>query len=453
MVTDAAQPDSYSRTGSRGTVAILRRRGIASLLGLLIVASTTTVATPISPAAAAAAAADEHKQRVIVQLSHPSSLDQAVTEERQRGGRIRHTYRHVLTGFAADLAPERISALRKDPRVKAVSLDQRTQIAGVQPAPPWGLDRIDQREALLDDSYSYDSSGVGATVYVVDSGVRMDHADFEGRVRSGYDFVDGDANATDCNGHGTHVAGTVGGAKYGVAKQVEMVSLRVFDCGGSGWSTDTIAAFDWVVSHKQGPAVINFSGGGGAYAPMDEAAARTSAAGVPTVVAAGNDSDDACLTSPARAPAAITVGATAQGDYRAGFSNYGPCLDLFAPGASVLSSTMGSDTSSGYMSGTSMATPHVAGAVARYLQSHPTATAAETTAALQTVATPDVVADSLSGNDGLLYVPPPPAATPPGPPTGVSATVQDRTATVSWAPPASDGGSAGTGCGSLLPRT
>ncbi len=413
--------------------------------GLVLVAALTAISLPVAAPAAAAAGAED-KQRVLVQVEQPGDVDDAVAQERAKGGILRHTYRRVLHGFAADLAPGRIAALRKDPRIKAVTPDQVTTAADAALAPPWGLDRIDQRTAAVDGSYTYDSTGAGVTVFVVDSGIRSSHTDFGGRVVSGHDFVDGDADASDCNGHGTHVAGTIGGAVHGVSKQVRLVSLRVWGCDGRGWMTDAIAAFDWAVAHKQGPAVINFSGGGEAYAAMDEATARASAAGIATVVAAGNDGADACSTSPARAPAAITVAAVQQGDSRAGYSNYGSCVDIFAPGSSVLSSTVDSDTSSGHLSGTSMATPHVTGVVAGHLQTHPSATAQQVWAAVNAAATPGAVTDARSEQAGLLYDAPA-APTVPLAPAGVTAATGAAagTATVSWSPPASDGGAAVTG--------
>jgi hypothetical protein len=304
------------------------------------------------------------------------------------------------------------------------------------------LDRIDQKARPLDGTYSYGTTGSGVTVYVVDSGVRMTHSEFGGRATSGYDFVDSDTDASDCAGHGTHVAGTVGGAKYGVAKSVRLVSLRVFGCGGSGLWSDTIAAFDWVVTNHSGPAVVNYSGGGSSYQLVDDAVTRMTAAGVPVVVAAGNNDVDACTFSPAETPSAITVAATDSGDVRAGFSDYGPCVDLFAPGVNVLSSLMDSDTSSGYMSGTSMATPHVTGAVARYLQSNPSATVSQVTAAVLSAATQGVVADAQSANSGLLYVAPP---TIPAAPSSVRATAGNASASISWTAPSNDGGSPITG--------
>ena len=279
-------------------------------------------------------------------------------------------------------------------------------VDAVQTDPTWGLDRIDQR-AGYDGTYSYDTTGAGVTVYVIDSGIRLDHDQFAGRARSGWDWVDGDANASDCDGHGTHVAGTIGGRTYGVAKGVHLVSLRVFDCVGNGWGSDVIAAFDHVAVNRTGPAVVNYSGGGPANSAMDAAAARTVASGVPLVAAAGNESTDACTRSPGRTASAITVAASSRSDTRAAFSNYGSCVDLFAPGVGVLSSYVSSATDTEVLDGTSMATPHVTGAVARYLQTDPTAPPSTVAAALASAATPGVVIDGRSPRNDLLHVAPP----------------------------------------------
>lgn len=372
----------------------------------------------------AAQAAPAETKAVIVQLRSPADVRPAASEATRGGGNVKHVYKRVLDGFAAELPAQAVEALQRNPRVKSVTPDAETRPSATQTSPPWGLDRVDQRAAALDSAYSYDTTGTGVTVYVVDSGVRFTHTEFGGRVQSGYDFVDDDTDASDCSGHGTHVSGTVLGSTYGVAKQARAVSLRVFPCSGSGSYSDVIAAFDYAVANRQGPSVINFSGGGGAYVPMDDAVARTTAAGITVVVAAANDNQDACNKSPARAPSAITVGATDSADARASFSNYGSCVDVFAPGVSVLSGTVTSDTSSGYKSGTSMATPHVAGVVARYLQDHPAASPAEVTGAIGSTATTGIVTNSLSAKNHLLHV------APPAPPKGPDLVVTD----VSWSP-------------------
>jgi subtilisin family serine protease len=370
-------------------------------------------------APAAAAAPPPVTERVIVQLRPGADAPGVATAQERTGADVRRVYRHVLNGFAAELPAAAVAALRRDPQVLSVTADVPVHATTTQPNPPWGLDRIDQRTGM-DGSYSYDTTGAGVTVFLVDSGVRLTHTQFGGRAISGYDFVDDDTNASDCNGHGTHVAGTLGGSTYGVAKGVRIVSLRVFDCSGNGFTSDVIAAFDWAVGHKTGPSVINYSGGGAANSATDDAVARTTAAGIPTVVAAGNESNDACTRSPARAPAAITVAASDTTDVAAFFSNYGSCVDLFAPGVGVLSSWSSSDTATRYLDGTSMATPHVTGAVARYLQLNPTATAGQVAAAIAGSASRDAVVDPLTSNNDLLFV---------APPAALAASVEESAAT------------------------
>ena len=243
------------------------------------------------------------------------------------------------------------------------------------PVPSWGLDRIDS--SSLDDSYSWISSGAGVYTYIIDTGVYAGHSDFGGRVRSGYSAIDDGRGTNDCNGHGTHVAGTVAGAKYGVAKAATVVAVRVLDCTGAGYVSSVIAGINWVVaSHPGGPGVINLSLGGGANSALDDAVGNAAAAGLVVVVAAGNSSDDACSYSPARAPSALTIGAVDQNDNRAGYSNTGSCVDLWAPGSAITSAGINGSASSTTMSGTSMASPHVAGLAARMLQARPGISAA-----------------------------------------------------------------------------
>ncbi|BFU46787.1 S8 family peptidase [Krasilnikovia sp. MM14-A1004] len=238
--------------------------------------------------------------------------------------------------------------------------------------PSWGLDRVDQRGRSLSGRYTYPTTGgAGVTVYVLDSGIRISHRDFGGRARYGWDFIGHDARADDCNGHGTHVAGTVGGSRYGVAKRVRLVAVRVLDCKGRGSYAQIIAGINWITAHAARPAVVNMSIEGPPSRALDDAVHRSVAAGITFVVAAGNDSRDACRVSPAREPSALTVGATDRRDRRARFSNYGRCLDLFAPGQAIVSDWTSSNHAHQAMSGTSMAAPHVAGAAALLLAAHP----------------------------------------------------------------------------------
>jgi subtilisin family serine protease len=300
------------------------------------------------------------------------------------GGDVARVYRHALRGFEAQLSPRQARRLAADPRVASVTQNHTVTAADIQtPTPSWGLDRIDQRALPLDDTYTYPNVASTVRAYVIDSGIRLSHDEFTGRVRSGRDTIDNDDDASDCSGHGTHVAGTLGGTTYGVAKNVELVAVRVLDCQGNGNVATVIAGIDWVTAdHQPGePAVANMSLGGLAYAPMDQAVARSIADGITYVVSAGNNNGaDACANSPARAPDAITVAATGPDDARAPYSNIGGCVDIFAPGTDIVSAGIASDTAARPANGTSMAAPHVAGAAALILARHPDYTPAQVTA-------------------------------------------------------------------------
>jgi subtilisin family serine protease len=301
-------------------------------------------------------------------------------------GALAHTFRHAVRGFAARLSDDAVDALRADPDVRYVEPDRRVRALGTQAGATWGLDRVDQRDVPLSASYSYTLTGAGVNAYIIDTGVRLGHADFGGRAVSGYDAVDG-GSADDCNGHGTHVAGTVGGAASGVAKGARLWAVRVLDCQGNGTASAIVAGVDWVTGNHVKPAVANMSLGGVASAAIDDAVRRSVAAGVVYAAAAGNGDAfgvpaDACGASPARVAEALTVGATDQGDGEAAFSNFGPCVDLLAPGVAITSAGHQGDTQLVSASGTSMAAPHVAGAAALYLEGHPAASPAAVAAAL-----------------------------------------------------------------------
>jgi len=280
----------------------------------------------------------------------------------------RYVYDEALNGFAGFLTGAQVCNYNKRGNVLNVELDQEISIEATQSGATWGLDRIDQQSLALDTTYSYISTGAGVDAYVIDTGILGTHSEFTGRMKSGYSAIGKSTNTTDCNGHGTHVAGTIGGRTYGVAKAVSLIPVRVLDCRGSGTNSGVIAGINWVIkNHTNGKAVANMSLGGGASSTLDTAINNLINDKVTVVVAAGNSNANACNYSPARVPNAITVAASTSADSVASFSNTGSCVDIIAPGEGITSSWIGSNTAIDTISGTSMASPHVAGAIARSL--------------------------------------------------------------------------------------
>jgi subtilisin family serine protease len=348
----------------------------------------------------------------------PADVRSARDEARGRGAQVHHDYQHALAGFAATLPAQALDGLSRNPRVEFIEQDAVVTATDTQTGATWGLDRIDQRALPLGQAYTYNATGAGVKAYIVDTGIRTTHAEFGGRAGGGYTAVADGRGVQDCNGHGTHVAGTVGGTTSGVAKRASLVPVRVLDCAGAGTSSGVVAGIDWITAdHGAGqPAVANLSLGGPASQAIDTAVANSILDGVTYAVAAGNDNVDACTVSPARVANAITVGATTSADARSSFSNYGTCLDLFAPGSSITSASYTADTASAIMSGTSMATPHAAGVAALYLQGSPSATPATVRNAIVNSTTANAVSGAGTGSPNrLLYslfgATPPPATT------------------------------------------
>ena len=330
---------------------------------------------------------------------------EAANLARGHGGTVLHTYTSAVKGFAANLPDAAVQALRNNPNVDYVEQDQTVslnQATSPQNQATWGLDRIDQADRPLDTQYNFTGTGAGVHAFIIDTGIRADHVEFSGRMRPGFNAI-ADTNGTnDCNGHGTHVAGTVGGTTWGVAKGVSLTPVRVLNCSGSGAWSGVIAGIDFVANSTLRPAVANMSLGGGASASVDTAVAGAVAKGVTMVVAAGNSNADACNYSPARTPSAVTVGATDSFDTRASYSNFGTCVDLFAPGHSITSAWYTSATATNVLGGTSMATPHVAGVAALMLAANPTASPADVASFLTSTATPNRVLSIGTGSPNLL---------------------------------------------------
>ncbi|SDP12430.1 Serine protease, subtilisin family [Lentzea jiangxiensis] len=380
----------------------------------LTAAATLCLAAAVVPAASAqenvgtilgADRAKVVKDSYIVSLKAGTASRAAAPELAGRyGGQVGKIWQHALNGFSVKMTAKQAARLAADPKVAFVEQDAEVSLLDVQQNPPsWGLDRSDQRDLPLSNSYQYDTTASNVTAYIVDTGVRTTHQTFGGRATWGAN-TSGDGNNSDCNGHGTHVAGTVAGAEYGIAKAAKVVAVKVLNCQGSGTIQGVVDGVNWVTANAVKPAVANMSLGGGAAAALDTAVRNSVASGVTYAVASGNSNTDACSSSPARVAEAITVNASTNTDARASFSNYGTCTDIFAPGQNIVSAWHTSDTATNNISGTSMASPHVAGGAALWLATHPTDSPAAVWAGLNGASTPNKITNPGTGSPNkLLY--------------------------------------------------
>ena len=376
------------------------------ILALLVPMSQPVLAQGKGPAPVLGADSETAIPGQYIVVFKPGSPGNEVNNAAERvgafGGEVLYVYDEALSGFAARLPEPALKGLVHNPNIEFIEVDQVINLDATQSPATWGIDRIDQRALPLNNSYTYNFTGAGVTAYIIDTGIYFGHNEFGGRAVSGYDFVNNDSDASDCNGHGTHVAGTVGGSTYGVAKGVSLVAVRVLNCTGSGTTSGVIAGINWVTSqHTTGKAVANMSLGGSASTALDTAVKNSIADGVVYAIAAGNNNKDACRYSPARVPTAITVGATTSSDARASYSNYGSCLDLFAPGSSITSAWYTGSSATNTISGTSMATPHAAGVAALYLEGHDAAPQ-QVRDALVAAATTGVVGNAGRNSPNLL---------------------------------------------------
>ncbi|MEU2678439.1 S8 family peptidase [Streptomyces sp. NPDC007107] len=382
----------------------------AAITAVAAAAGVTLLTTPFAGAAPAPAMGTVYgaDAATAVSGSYIVMLDQKADKAglaKEYGGKLQRNYSSAINGFSASgLSETEAKRLAADPAVSKVVQNKKFHIDATQDNPPsWGLDRIDQAETAGDDAYTYpDAAGGDVTAYVIDTGVRVTHNDFEGRATSGFDAVDNDDDADDGNGHGTHVAGTIAGAAHGVAKKAKIVAVRVLDDAGSGTTEQVVAGIDWVTENHQGPSVANMSLGGSADPALDAAVQKAIASGVTFAVAAGNESSDAGEGSPSRVPEAITVASSTVDDEQSSFSNFGSVVDIYAPGSDITSAWNDSDDATNTISGTSMATPHVVGAAAVYLGGHPDATPEEVATALTDGATPDAISNATEGTANKL---------------------------------------------------
>jgi subtilisin family serine protease len=376
-----------------------------------IVLALAVAAAALATLGAASPSASDRASYIVVLKSSVANPAAVAQEHAARfGGTVSHVYSYALKGYSLTLPAAAVARLAADPRVDYVEADGVMKADTTQNGATWGIDRIDQRSLPLSGTYTYTATGSGVKAYIVDTGIRYTHTQFGGRAIKGVDEVTAGGSAADCNGHGTHVSGTVGGSTYGVAKAVTLVSVRVLGCNGSGTTSGVIAGIDWVTgNHLAGQsAVANMSLGGGASSSLDTAVNNSINDGVSYAIAAGNgdifgNPQNACNFSPARVAAAMTISATDRTDTKASWANYGSCVDWFAPGVSITSAWYSSDTATNTISGTSMATPHTTGVAAQYLQTHPGASPATVRSALFNLTTKSIVKSSNTTNNHLLF--------------------------------------------------
>ncbi len=409
------------------------------LVALSVAASALLALTVSGPAAAeppeSAGSAATSPATYIVQFTRGTNARAEAAMAAASGLNVARPLSNALTGMIVDLTPTQAAALARNPRVAAIEQDGPVQAWESQSGPTWGLDRVDQRTLPLSGTYTYGPTGQGVTAYVIDSGIFANHADFGGRVVAGYSVISDQYGTSDCAGHGTHVAGTLAGSTWGVAKGATLVPVRVLNCNASGTWAGVISGIDWVIGHHGAgqPAVANISLGGGASSSVDAAIRNLVNDGITVAVAAGNANANACNYSPAREPVALTVGATTSSDARASYSNFGTCVDLFGPGSSITSAYYTSTTATALMSGTSMASPHVAGTAALILSTSPGLTPAQVGAEVFSDATAGIVGNPGTGSPNrMLFTDPVVAPTAPAAPTNVIATAGVESATVTW---------------------